>query len=232
MLHFPRILPLGDSGLTIEFGERIDPAIHERVLASMHELEQEPLPGQLDMVPTYRSLTVYYDPLVTDGASIGAALLDIAARPARAPHRPAKTLTVPVFYDPAVAPDLDTVAAETRLTVEELIALHTSIRYRVYMLGFMPGFPYLGSVPRQIAVPRLVTPRKAVSAGSVGIAGNQTGIYPRMSPGGWRIIGRTPLRVCDLNGPQPFLLKPGDHVRFMAINRTQFEDLSKPSFAD
>jgi inhibitor of KinA len=213
--------------LTIEFGARIDPAIHQRVLACMQRLQQESPPGQLDIVPTYRSLTVYFDPLIADGISLRAKLLDMATRPAHAPRRPAKTVTMPVFYDPTVAPDLEAVAAEARVTMEQVATLHTSVTYRVYMVGFMPGFPYLGLVPRRIAVPRLPTPRTSVPAGSVGVAGTQTGIYPRASPGGWRIIGRTPIRLCDLGRPRPFLLEPGDHVRFVAIDRAQFEDLSQ-----
>ena len=227
MPRFPRILPLGDSGLTIEFGDRIDPTIHQMVLDCMQALEREPAPGQLDIVPTYRSLTVYFDPTITDGASVGARLLTMASRSGGAPQRPCKMITVPVLYDAAVAPDLDAVAAEARVTAEEVITLHTSVTYRVYMVGFTPGFPYLGLVPRRIARPRLATPRKLVPAGSVGIAGRQTGIYPRASPGGWRIIGRTPIPICDLDGPHPFLFEPGDEVRFIAINRTEFEDLSR-----
>lgn len=227
MTRYPRILPLGDSALTIEFGGRIDPVIHERVLACMNELEREPFPGQLDMVPTYRSLTVYYDPLLTDGEAVGAGLLNMAAHRARTPPRPIKTVTVPVFYDPVVAPDLEAVAAETGVRVGEIITIHTSVTYRVYMVGFTPGFPYLGLVPPRIAVPRLATPRKTVPAGSVGIAGTQTGIYPRASPGGWRIIGRTPLRICDLGASRPFLFEAGDQVRFVAVDRAAFKRLTE-----
>lgn len=226
MPHFPRILPFGDSGVTIEFGKGIDPAIHKRVLACMTALEREPFPGQIEIVPAYRSVTVYFDPVKTDTESLGAVLSRTATRSMHAPSRRFKTVTLPVFYDPAVAPDLETVAAKARLPIEEVIALHTSVTYRVYMLGFAPGFPYLGLVPKRIAVPRLPTPRKLVPAGSVGIAGNQTGIYPRDSPGGWRIIGRTPVRICDLYASEPFLLKTGDQVRFVAIDRHEFDERS------
>jgi inhibitor of KinA len=224
---FPRILPLGDSGVTIEFGERIDPAIHKRVLACMTALARKPFPGQIEVVPAFRSVTVYFDPVTTDQESLRAILSRAVTGPMKARPRRFKTVTLPVFYDPAVAPDLETVAAEARLPIEEVIALHTSVTYRVYMLGFAPGFPYLGLVPRQIALPRLPTPRKQVPAGSVGIAGFQTGIYPRDSPGGWRIIGRTPAQICNLHGPKPFLLKPGDQVRFVAIDRHEFNERSR-----
>jgi KipI family sensor histidine kinase inhibitor len=226
MPRFPRILPLGDCGVTIEFGERISPKIHEQVLTCMSFLEQEPFSGQVELVPTYRSITVYFDPVITDIGSLGATLLSRAMNATAAPARPSKTVTLPVCYDPAVAPDLEAVAAEARLTIEEVITFHTSVAYRVYMLGFVPGFPYLGLVPRRIAVPRLATPRTLVPAGSVGIAGSQTGIYPRDSPGGWRIIGRTPVQICDLSKPQPFRLESGDQVRFVAIDRNEYDDLS------
>ena len=125
------------------------------------------------------------------------------------------------------APDLEAVALEANVTMEEVVFLHTSVTYRVYMVGFMPGFPYLGLLPQQIALPRLATPRKAVAAGSVGIAGNQTGIYPRASPGGWRIIGRTPICICDLGAARPFLFEPGDQVQFFSIDRAEFHRLAK-----
>jgi len=224
MPRFPRILPLGDSGATIEFGEQIDPAIHNRVLACMSALERNPFPGQLEVVPAYRSVTVYFDPAMTDRKSLCAILSRAATGSMNAPHRQSKSVTLPVFYDPSVAPDLETIAAEAKLTIEEVITLHASVTYRVYMLGFAPGFPYLGLVPRRIARPRLPTPRKLVPAGSVGIARHQTGIYPYDSPGGWRIIGRTPIRICDLHGPEPFLLKAGDQVRFVAIDRQEFHE--------
>jgi KipI family sensor histidine kinase inhibitor len=224
---FPRILPLGDGAITIEFGDRIDPEIHQRVLACVDALDQAPLPGQLDIVPTYRSLTVYFDPVVADAAVIRTGLLSKAGRPPAALPRSFKTVRLPVLYDPTVAPDLDAVSSEAGLTIPEFISLHTSVTYRVYMLGFMPGFPYLGLVPRRIAVPRLATPRKLIAAGSVGIAGTQTGIYPRESPGGWRIIGRTPVQICDLHGSKPFLLEPGDHVEFLPMTRGEYDECSR-----
>lgn len=226
MPRFPRLLPLGDSGLTIEFGDRLAPHIHDRVLACVARLEREPLRGLLEIVPTYRSATVYFDPLVTDARILGTLLLELAAQPRDLASHAPRTLEVPVLYAPDVAPDLDAVATESRLSTAEVIRLHRSVTYRVYMLGFTPGFPYLGTVPRRIAVPRLATPRKQVAAGSVGIAGRQTGIYPRDSPGGWRIIGRTPLRIFEMNRPHPFLLQAGDRVRFRAIDRDEFDRLS------
>ena len=226
MPRFPRIVPLGDNGLTVEFTPRIDPKIHERVLAYAAALENHPLLGQLEVVPTYRSITVYFDPGCVDHQTLTARLRRIATKPRRTTRRRARLITVPVLYTPDVAPDLEAVASETHLTVEEVVRWHTQRLYRVYMLGFMPGFPYLGTVPDRIAVPRLATPRTTVPAGSVGIAGSQTGIYPRASPGGWRIIGRTPIPICDVRRPQPFLLKAGDRVQFHSIDRDEFMKLS------
>jgi inhibitor of KinA len=226
MPRFPRIVPLGDSGLTVEFAPRIDLKIHEHVLACAAALENHPLPGQIEVVPTYRSITVYYDPGCANNRTLTTRLRRIATKPERTIRRRAHVITVPVLYTPEVAPDLEAVADETHLTVEEVVRRHTRRVYRVYMLGFMPGFPYLGKVADRIAVPRLATPRLVVPAGSVGIAGHQTGIYPRASPGGWRIIGRTPIPLCDVRRSQPFLLKTGDRVRFRSIDREEFMTLS------
>lgn len=226
MARFPRLLPLGDSGLTIEFGDRLAPHIHDRVLACAARMERARPHGLVEIVPTYRSVTVYFDPLVTDARSLGPLVMELAAQPIDLASPAPRTLEVPVLYAPDVAPDLDAVATALRLSPADVIRLHRSVTYRVYMLGFSPGFPYLGTVPQRIAVPRLETPRKRVAAGSVGLAGRQTGIYPRDSPGGWRIIGRTPLRIVEMGRPDPFLFQAGDRVRFRAIDRDEFDQLS------
>ncbi|GMV48737.1 MAG: 5-oxoprolinase subunit PxpB [Nitrospira sp. NTP2] len=147
------------------------------------------------------------------------------ARPRRSPRRH----TIPVWYGDEAGPDLLDLAQSVDLTADAVIALHASVTYRVFMLGFSPGFPYLGRVPDRIAVPRLATPRTRVEAGSVGIAGPQTGIYPQSSPGGWRIIGRTPVRLFALDRPHPFLLAPGDRVRFVPIGKEEFTSLNGPT---
>jgi KipI family sensor histidine kinase inhibitor len=184
--------------------------------------------GVYDVVPTFCSVTVHFDPIKAEPEQLKRRLLDLATRtPSHAPIFP-QTVTVPVLYGGEEGPDLADladIAEAVELTSEQLIALHTSVEYRVYMLGFSPGFPYLGTVPDRIAVPRLDRPRQKVPAGSVGIAGNQTGIYPQESPGGWRLIGRTPLNFFDPNRPDPFLLKPGDRVNFVAIAQGEFDRL-------
>jgi KipI family sensor histidine kinase inhibitor len=180
-----------------------------------------------EVVPTFCSVTVHYDPITTEPEELKRRLLDLAARTPSYVSTSPQTVTVPVQYGGEDGPDLDELSRTVGLTPSQVINLHTSVLYRVYMLGFSPGFPYLGTVPDQIAVPRLDRPRQKVPAGSVGIAGKQTGVYSQESPGGWRLIGRTPLKMFDPNRPDPFLLKPGDRVKFVAIDRGSSTDSHK-----
>ena len=220
---YPRILSAGDSGLTVEFGATIDPTLNDRVLALARAIEKLSIDGVIEIVPTYRSLTVYFDLARTDVPSLaqrlGESVQNLPAKPSRA----GPTIQIPVLYGNKFGPDLPDVAARADLSPEEVVALHTSVEYRVYMLGFSPGFPYLGMVPEKIATPRLPEPRIQVPAGSVGIAGSQTGIYPQESPGGWRLIGRTPLRLYDPARTKSFLLHVGARVRFVSISQKEYE---------
>jgi inhibitor of KinA len=159
---------------------------------------------------------VHFDPLIADGEAIGAALERLAGEAQPEAQTPALTIEIPVTYGGASGPDLAAVAGFANCSEAEVVRLHTAITYRVYMLGFLPGFAYMGSVDPRIAMPRLETPRMRVDAGSVGIAGEQTGIYPCATPGGWRIIGRTPEKVFDIRRTNPFALQAGDHVKFVA----------------
>ncbi len=223
----PRIVPLSEYALTVEFGDGITLRTNELVLAGSASLDEAALPGVLEVVPTYRSLTVYFDPLRTDATTLTRQIRATLTNRIDAPPHAATTHLIPVWYGGAAGPDLTEVARQAALTPEEASRLHASVTYRVYMLGFSPGFPYLGTVPERIATPRLPTPRRHVAAGSVGIAGTQTGIYPQTSPGGWRIIGRTPIRLFSLTRPKPFLLDPGDMVRFVPIDEDEFGRLSE-----
>ncbi len=223
----PRILPLGDMALTVEFGDAIAPDINDRVLTFAEALGDARLPGIEEVVPTYRSATVYFDSLLMDMQTLTAHVRDILALSAPHARRTGTTHTIPVLYGGTAGPDLEDVANRAGLTPDDIVTLHTSVVYRVYMLGFSPGFPYLGSVPDRLVMPRLATPRKLVAAGSVGLVGAQTGIYPQDSPGGWRIIGRTPARIFSLSGAKPFLLAPGDQVRFVSIDEGEFDSLSE-----
>jgi len=194
---YPRVLAAGDAAVTVEFGETIAPEINDRVMAFAQAVEGLGLDGLIETVPTYRSATVYFDPVVIEADQLAKRLLALAGSLPPTTVRPSRKVDISVAYGGEFGPDLDDVASFARLSVEETIALHVSVEYRVYMLGFSPGFPYLGLVPDAIAMPRLATPRAKVRAGSVGIAGSQTGVYPFDTPGGWRIIGRTPLRLYD-----------------------------------
>lgn len=222
----PRILPLSEQSVTVDFGSTIDLETNEWVLAFAAAVERATIPGVIEVVPTYHSATIYFDLLLTDAAAVSDHL-QLLIEPSRSiTHRTGATHRIPVCYGGDLGPDLIDVAQRTGLTPSNVIALHASVIYHVYMLGFAPGFPYLGAVPDRIVVPRLPTPRKEVAAGSVGIAGNQTGIYPQASPGGWRIIGCTPIRLFDLRRPKPFLVNAGDQVQFVPIGREEFGNLS------
>lgn len=221
-----RMIQLSESAVTVEFGNTIDLHTNELVLAFTATVDQAEIPGLIEVVPTYCSATVYFDALLTDAITVMDTLRALAVNAAVAPSRPSITHSIPVWYGGAAGPDLTDVAGQAGLTPEETAALHASVTYRVFMLGFSPGFPYLGTVPTRIATPRLPSPRTHVAAGSVGIAGTQTGIYPQASPGGWRIIGRTPVLLFSLQRPTPFLLVPGDHVQFVPIEEEEFHHLS------
>jgi KipI family sensor histidine kinase inhibitor len=223
MPHDPRILPLGDIGLLVEFGESIDPAVNDRAVSFARTVERARVPGVIEVVPTYRSVAVYVDPPETDFVSLGMTLRTLAGNLSMDSADRQRIVTIPVLYGGEAGPDLPALAKRAGLSVEQAIALHTSVEYRVYMLGFSPGFPYLGMVPDAIAAPRLPEPRINVPAGSVGIAGRQTGIYPQDSPGGWRVIGRTPLVLYNPARTEPFLLEPGDRVRFVRIDQREFD---------
>jgi inhibitor of KinA len=214
----PRFLLAGDAALVIEFGNAIDPAINRRVHALAHALQENPLPGLGEAVPTYRSLLVHYDPLQLSHAKIEAYVSGALHRCKDTPPPAPRLIELPTVYGGEHGPDIGFVAEHNGLSVEDVIRLHAGATYTVYMLGFTPGFPYLGGLPDVLAAPRLETPRKRVPAGSVGIAGAQTGVYPLATPGGWRLIGWTPVTLFDPARTPPALLQPGDQVRFVPIS--------------
>lgn len=212
-----RVVPLGDSCAAVQFAQTIDETVNARCTALAASIAQSRIPGVRDIVPTYNAVTVHFDPLQTDTSTLIAALESGLRADAIAPGPAAPTIEIPIEYGGEHGPDLASVAEFARCSEADVVRLHTSTVYRVYMLGFLPGFAYMGPVDARIAMPRLETPRLRVAAGSVGIAGVQTGIYPFDSPGGWRIVGRTPSRPFDLSRAEPFLLKAGDAVKFIAV---------------
>jgi inhibitor of KinA len=221
-----RIVPAGESALIVEFEERIDPEINARAIFCAQAVEAARVPGVLDVVPTYRSVAVYFDPLRLDGEALLAGLNAVAG----GAHVPAVStrpqVRIPVCYGGEFGPDLAGVAAFAGLAESDVVSAHSAATYRVFMLGFVPGFAYLGVVDARIAMPRHATPRVRVPAGSVGIAGVQTGVYSGETPGGWQLIGRTPLKPFDPARDEPFLMQAGDAVQFYPIDRAEYDRCS------
>ncbi len=219
------IIAASDSSLLVVFGSEISLELHQRVLALFTALAGEQDPRLRNLHPGYASLLIDFDPLQMSHEELQSRVEELILERPRAEQVPREIITIPVCYDAELGPDLADVAAHVGLPPAEVIRLHTSPTYLVYFLGFAPGFAYLGGLPQKLHVPRLATPRLSVVAGSVGIAGNQTGIYPLQSPGGWRLIGRTPLRMFDAEAVSPARVQPGDGIKFAAINRDQFDEL-------
>jgi inhibitor of KinA len=221
-----RLVPAGDSALIVEFEERIDPVVNAHAIAVAEALQSPALAGVRDVVPTFRSVAVYFDPLRTNYDALLARIEDAASQ--RGPQATAgrAPVRIPACYGGDFGPDLPRVAAFAHMSEAEVVHLHVSVTYRVFMLGFVPGFAYLGMVDERIAMPRQSTPRVRVPLGAVGIAGVQTGVYPAETPGGWQLIGRTPIKPFDPGRPEPFLMKAGDSVQFVAIDREEYRSLS------
>jgi KipI family sensor histidine kinase inhibitor len=227
MLPAPRLLPAGDSAIVVEFGDGIDARTNARVRLLQRALEAGAPAGIVETVPTYRSLMVHYDPMVLTREALDHVIITTSGRLPEEIREMARTVEIPVKYGGEAGPDLADVAAAAGVDEQAVVELHAGGDYVVFMLGFMPGFPYLGGLPSDIATPRLASPRVAVPAGSVGIAGAQTGIYPTESPGGWRLIGRTPVRLFDPRRSPPALLEAGDHVRFVSVGQAHYDAIAR-----
>lgn len=219
-----KFLPCGDSAITVEFGNSIDEQINLAVHAFARKAAE--LACVCEVVPTYRSATVHYD-----AANIGfdelIAQLEPIAKSLDVAQSAGEVVEIPVLYGGEYGEDLAFVAEHNSMTPSEVIKIHSDALYSVYMLGFTPGFPYLGGMNEKIATPRLDTPRTKIPAGSVGIAGSQTGVYPIASPGGWQLIGRTPLNLFNLSAENPFLIQAGQKIKFVPIDEAEFLRLSK-----
>lgn len=217
--------------MIVEFGDSIDRVLSDRVLRLSALVRGANLPGVVETVPTFRSLMVHYEPLATGNASLTAAiekLLDTS----RDEPKPVKLWRIPACYAISHAPDLAEVARRTGLSAAEVVRLHSSTRFHIYMLGFVPGYPYMGDLPDPLVLPRRTDPRIRVPAGSIAIATNMTAIYPLESPGGWHLIGATPIRLFDLRWPRPALLSPGDAVRFEPVSVHEFDAIHAAVAAD
>ena len=228
-----KIFPLGDTALAVDFGNIISPTINDTVISLFKKLQQQPVEGMTEAVPAYSSLTIYYDIMsVRSKAGKEKTVFDLMKNAVQnfleketdEYHPEKRIVNIPVCYEKEFANDMEWIIDKQKISWEKFIQLHTSNIYRVYMLGFLPGFAYLGEVDDSIALPRKQQPQQ-VLAGSVGIAGKQTGVYPFDSPGGWQIVGRTPVKFFNKEDKDPSVLQPGDSVKFTSISKDEFEDI-------
>ena len=223
-----RFLFSGDSALVIEFGNEISVDINKKIRKMMDDIKKENIDGIVELVPTYCSLLINYDVLKIDYNTLVEKLKTFLNNNLETVEGEEVTLVeIPTLYNDEVGSDLSYVAEHNKLSKEEVIKIHTGTDYLVYMLGFMPGFTYLGGMSEKIATPRLESPRLQIYPGSVGIAGKQTGMYPSMSPGGWRIIGRTPLKLYNPDSDTPVYISSGDYVRYVSISEEEYNDILK-----
>ena len=215
--------PAGVDALTLVFGEQMSEAVSTQVLGLYRHLNDHPLPGIVDLIPAYTTLYVRFDPRrYTHDALVRT--LNVLANGATRDNTPGRLVEIPVWYDPRVGPDLERIAREHDLDIKEVITIHSEREYRVYAIGFAPGFGYLGEVDRRIATPRLATPRLKIPAGSVALANAQTAVYPSESPGGWNLLGRTHVTMFDPDREGFSLLQPGDRVRFIPVSYEVYRD--------
>ncbi|WP_339298963.1 5-oxoprolinase subunit PxpB [Paenibacillus sp. FSL R5-0623] len=219
--------PLSETAVIIQCGDQLSDAVQRRVMSVCALLEKSTLPAMIEWVPSYTSVTIFYDPFISSYPQLCKILLQQLNQMKESVQDKPRTVTIPVCYGGEWGPDLDYVASEHGLTPEDVIAIHTSGDYLVHMIGFAPGFPYLGGLSEQIATPRRATPRIRVEAGTVGIGAKQTGIYPVDTPGGWQCIGRTPLRLFRPDENVPSLLAAGDRVRFEQITMQDYLALKR-----
>lgn len=216
----------GDRGLLVEYGDAIDPVVNKKVRSMAIVLGHDAPAGVIEIIPTYRSLMIVYDPFVITTSVLQESLRVLEERLPEIEIPPPQTVEIPVCYGGEFGPDIQFVAESHGLTVEAVIRLHSEPECQIYMIGFTPGFPYLGGLSEALHTPRQKTPRTRVLAGSVGIANGQTGIYPVTSPGGWQLIGRTPLNLFDPERSNPFLYQAGDRIRFKPISPEEYSRLA------
>ena len=214
--------PLGDSAILLKFDQKIDPDINQKVVSVVNSLTSNPIKGVTGWIPAYCSLMVSYDPMVIHYDQLESQLEEMSSAPS-GPAKAPREFNIPVCYGGEFGVDLEEVSKETSLSIKEIIDIHTSTQFRVYMLGFIPGFVYMGSIPPELNCSRKTTPRLKVPSRSVGLAGQQTGIYPTEAPGGWQIIGRTPFNIIDLSQTNPFLFEAGDSIRFNSIDQDEYK---------
>lgn len=222
-----KILTAGDSSVLIEFGKEISPEINAKITALVHLMKEQHIEGVVDMIPAFSSLLINYDPRVVTHGKMKRRLEKLLKLEVQEEESGVRIIEIPVCYGGEYGPDLENIAKNAGLSTDEVIAIHSSRDYLIYMLGFLPGFSYLGGLDERIHTPRLANPRIRIPAGSVGIGGSQTGIYPLDSPGGWQLLGLTPVKTYDPQRETPILFEAGDYIRFVPVTETQFMEIKE-----
>jgi len=220
-----KYLIAGDRAIVVEFGDKIEEQVNSKIRSLTVAIEQEGIIGINETIPTYRSLMVIYDPLLIELEKLIGAIKTIISRMHELKLTDAKVIEIPILYGGEYGPDIEFVADHNKISIDEVIKIHTDMEYLIYMIGFTPGFPYLGGMSDKIEAPRLQNPRTKIPAQSVGIAGKQTGIYPVESPGGWQLIGRTPVKLYDPFREEPVLLNAGDYIKFVQIDENEYKNI-------
>lgn len=222
-----KLLTAGDSSILLQFGNTIDPAINRKIAATVQLMREQHINGVTDVIPAFCSLLINYDPRVISYEQIKGRMEALVKIDVSAGNTRKRVFEIPVCYGGEYGPDIQNIADHAGLSVEEVIQIHTSRDYLIYMLGFLPGFTYLGGLDERIHTPRLANPRIRIPAGSVGIGGSQTGIYPMDSPGGWQLMGLTPVKTYDPDREVPILVEAGDYIRFVAIDEDEFHRIKE-----
>lgn len=222
-----KIAAAGDSSILIEFGKEINPETNRKITTIMQLIKDQQIEGVVDMIPAFCSLLINYDPRILCYGKMQKRLYALVKMDVRYQAGRKKVFEIPVCYGGVYGPDMDTIAAHAGLTQEEVIKIHSSKDYLIYMLGFLPGFCYLGGLDERIHTPRLANPRVKIAAGSVGIGGSQTGIYPLDSPGGWQLMGMTPVKTYDPDRKRPILLEAGDYIRFIPVDEGEYRRIKE-----
>lgn len=222
-----RYLPSGDSSLIIEVGNEISENINKKIRDLVYCINKAKIKGIVELIPTYSTILISYDPIKISFNGLVEKLKEVEKNMKEIKLPEALVIHIPTLYGGEYGKDIQYVSKHNNITTKEVIKIHSEAKYLVYMLGFTPGFPYLGGMSEKISTPRLKTPREKIPAGSVGIAGSQTGIYPIDSPGGWRLIGRTPIKLFNLDREKEVLLKAGDYLKFYPIDEEEYKEIEK-----